>query len=100
MQRASRTPWGLRHILAIIGLTAVGWLIILVIVRTVARLVVFGFNGAPSIVSALVLTAILYAVLYLVIVVVIRAVHGWQELGYHVPSLGAVLGVIAFLPLW
>jgi membrane protease YdiL (CAAX protease family) len=100
MQRACRTPWGLRHILAILALTAVGWLVIIVLVRTFARQAVFGPGGAPSIGGALVLTALLYAVLYLVIVVVVRAVHGWKALGYRAPSGGALLGVLAILPLW
>lgn len=100
MQRAGRTPWGLRHILAIIALTAAAWLIVIVVARTVAWRAIVGPTGAPTIGGALALTAVLYVVLYLVIIVVIRAAHGWKALGYRVPSAGAVLGVIAILPLW
>jgi membrane protease YdiL (CAAX protease family) len=92
-----RTPWGIRHIIGILALSALGWviggvLLVSVMLRNDQRTV--------SISTGLVLTAILYLILYVAIVVVIRSTGGWTQLGYRFPGWKTLVGVVAFLPVW
>jgi membrane protease YdiL (CAAX protease family) len=93
-----RTPWGFWHIVAIVLLTAAGWLILVtpvaiaVLLHNPRRMLTFG--------AGIGLTALLYVVLYGAILVVVRRVGGWRALGYRFPGWATLLAVIAFVPVW
>ena len=92
-----RVPWGLMDILGVVGLTVLGWAIVIVLGAVFAPA---PWRDLHSTSVLLGLTAILYVVLYVAIVLVVVRRVGWQAIGYRFPGWEALLGVIAFLPIW
>lgn len=89
----ARTPWGLRHILAILALAFAGWAVVGGAALATRRLWL-----AHALVVGLGLTIALYAILYAAIVLVIRGTGGWGALGYRRLAWGDLLRVLAWLP--
>ena len=92
-----RVPWGLADILGVVGLTILGWAVVLVLGAVFAPAPWRDLHRTGTLLG---LTAILYVVLFLAIVLVVVRRVGWQAVGYRFPGWEALLGVIAFLPIW